>query len=89
MLQVRWMVERRIEENQGLIKEEVMRDGMKRCKFRGGNGPNEVLDFGKHVGKTLRQVYLEDHDWAMRQVPPGAPKLSQFKYFLWRMNDLT
>ena len=67
VLQVRWMVGRRIVENQGLMKQEVMRDGMKRCMFRNGNGPNEVLDFGKHVGKrvgkTFRQVYLEDQGY--------------------------
>ena len=60
--------------------------------FRDRNGTNEVLDFGKHVGKTLRQVHLEDQgycDWAVRQVPPSAPKLSQLKYFLRRMSDLT
>ena len=33
VLQVRWMVERRTEENQGLKKEEAMRDGMKRRMF--------------------------------------------------------
>ena len=65
---------------------------MKRGMFRDGNGPNQVLDFGKHVGKTFRQVHLEDQgycDWAERQVQPGAPKLSQLKYFLRRMSDLT
>ena len=92
VLQVRWMVARRIVENQGLMKQEVMRDGMKRCMFRNVNGPNEVLDFGKQVGKTLRQVYLEDQgycDWAMEQVPPSAPKLSQFIHFFRKMSDLT
>ena len=51
------MVERKKEENQGMLKEEVMRDGMKKGVFREGTSPNERLDFGKHVGKTFREVY--------------------------------
>ena len=39
VLHVRWMVERRMEENEGMMKEEAMRDGVKRCVFRFGNGP--------------------------------------------------
>ena len=48
VLQVKWMVERRIEESQGLMKEEVMRGGMKRGMFRDGNGPN----FWRYVAKN-------------------------------------
>ena len=59
--QVKWMAERRIEENQGLMKEEVMRDGMKRGMFPDGNGPDEILDCGKHVGKTHKQVCMEGY----------------------------
>ena len=51
------MVERRTEENQGLTKEEAMRDVMKRRMF--GMGIDRTR-FWKHVGKTFRQVYLED-----------------------------
>ena len=43
-----------------MLKEEVMRDGMKKGVFREGNSPNERLDFGKHVEKTFREVYLGD-----------------------------
>ena len=54
ILQLRWMVEEKMEENQGMLKEEFMRDGMKKGVFREGNSPNERLDFGKHAGKTFR-----------------------------------
>ena len=30
ILSIRWMVEKKIEENQGMLKEEVMRDGVKK-----------------------------------------------------------
>ena len=91
-LQLRWMVEKKVEENQGMLKEEVMRDGVKKGDFRQGNRPSERLDFGKHVGKTFREVYLGDPEycgWTMRQERLSAPKLRQFKYFLERMEDLT
>ena len=81
-LGIRWMVERKIEENQGMLKEEVMKDGVKKGVFREGNSPNERLDFGKHAGKTFRDVYLNDQgycSWTMRQERPGAKKLVQFK----------
>ena len=51
------MVERKIEENQGMLKEEVMKDGVKKGVFREGNSPDEIIDFGKHAGKTFRDVY--------------------------------
>ena len=92
ILGIRWMVERKIEENQGMLKEEVMKDGMKKGVFREGNSPDEIIDFGKHVGKTFRDVYLNDQEycsWTMKQERPGARKLVQFKYFLRRMQDLT
>ena len=86
------MVEKKIEENQGMLKEEVMRDGMKKGVFREGNSPDEIIDFGKHAGKTFKEVYLTDQEycnWTMRQERPAARKLVQFKYFLRRMQDLT
>ena len=92
ILGIRWMVERKIEENQGMLKEEVMKDGVKKGVFREGNSPNERLDFGKHAWKTFRDVYLNDQvycSWTMRQERPGPKKLVQFKYFLRRMEDLT
>ena len=61
------MVERKIEENQGMLKEEVMKDGVKKGVFRESNSPNERLDFGKHAGKTFRDVYLN--------VTPGVLQL--------------
>ena len=51
ILGIRWMVERKIEENQGMLKEEVMKDGMKKGVFREGNSPDEIIDFGKHMGR--------------------------------------
>ena len=36
ILGIRWMVERKIEENQGMLKEEVMKDGVKKGVFREG-----------------------------------------------------
>ena len=66
ILNVRWMVEKKIEENQEMMKEEAMKDGMKRGVFKEGNGPNEVLDFDKHVGKTFRQVY-----WKTQSIADG------------------
>ena len=92
MLGIRWMVERKIEENQGMLKEEVMKDGMKKGVFREGSSPDEKIDFGKDVGKTFKDVYLTDQEycnWTMKQERPGAKKLVQFKYFLGRMQDLT
>ena len=58
MLGVRWMVEKKIEENQGMLKEEVMKDGMKKGVFREGNSSDETIDFGKHAGKTFKDVCL-------------------------------
>ena len=92
MLGIRWMVERKIEENQGMFKEEVMKDGMKKGVFRESNSPDEIIDFGTHVGKTFKDVYLTDQEycsWTMKQERPGARKLVEFKYFLRRMQDLT
>ena len=39
------MVEKKIEENQGMLKEEVMKDGMKKGVFREGNCPDEIPSF--------------------------------------------
>ena len=92
ILVITWMVERKMEENQGMLKEEVMEDGVNKAVFREGNSPNERLDFGNHAGKTLRVVHLNDQEccsWTMRQERPGAKKLVQFKYFLRSMEDLT
>ena len=78
MLGVRWMVEKKIEENQGMLKEEVMKDGMKKGVFREGNSPDEIIDFGKHAVKTFKDVYLTDQEycsWTMKQERPGARKL--------------
>ena len=75
-----------------MMKEGVMGGGMKRGIFGDGNGPNEVLDFGKHVGETFKQVHLEDPSycsWTVNQDKPGAAKLRQFKYVLRRMSDLS
>ena len=87
------MVERKIEENQGMLKEEVMKDGVKKGVFREGYSPDEIIDFGKHAGRTIRRgVYLRGLgycSWTMKQERPGARKLVQFKYFLGRMQDLT
>ena len=91
-LHLKWMVEKKIEENQGMLKEEVMRNGMKRGVFRKDHTPDEIIDFGKHVGKTFRQVYVEDPEycsWAVRQMKPTSTKLNQFKYFVRRMDDLS
>ena len=82
--------ERKIEENQGMMKEDVMKDGMKNRVFREGNSPNEVWDFGKHVGNTFREDYLKDPEfccWTMRQQKLGAQKLKKFRYFVERMQD--
>ena len=87
-LHLKWMVEKKIEENQGMMKEEVMRNGMKRGVFREGNSLDEILDFGKHAGKTFRQVYMEDPlycNWTVREIKPGVMKLKQFKFFLRRI----
>ena len=69
-----------------------MKDGMKKGVFREGDSPGEIIDFGKHVGKTFKDVYLNDQEycsWTMKQEGPGARKLVQIKYFLRRMQDLT
>ena len=63
ILVIRWMVERKIEENQGMLKEEVTKDGVKQGVFREGNSPDEIIDFGKHAGKTFRDVYLNDQEY--------------------------
>ena len=71
ILHVRWMVEKRIEENRGMMKEVVIS-----AKGRvPEKGPSEMLDFGKHAWKTFRQVYLEDPgycNWTVKQDKPGA-----------------
>ena len=51
ILGIRWMVERKIEENQGMLKEEVMKDGVKKGVFREVNSPDERLDFGNLLGR--------------------------------------
>ena len=82
ILGVRWMVEQKIEENEEMMKEEAIRDGVKRGVFRDGNGPNETLDLGKHTGKTFREVYLKDPSycsWTVRHDKPVAMKLWCFK----------
>ena len=92
ILGIRWMFERKIEKNQGMLKEDGMKDGMKKGVFRGGDSPDEIINFGKHVGKTFRDVYLNDQEycsWTMKHERPGARKLVQFKYFLGKMQDLT
>ena len=92
ILGIRWMVERKIEENLGMLKEEVMKDGMKKGVLREGNSPDEIIDFGKHVVKTFKDVYLNDQEycsWTMKQERPGARKLVEFKYFFWRVQYLT
>ena len=43
-----------------MMKEEAMRDGVRKRVFRDGNGPDERLDFGKHTGRTFRKVFLQD-----------------------------
>ena len=52
LLQLKWMVERKIGENLGMLTERVMRDGMKKGVLKEGNSPNERLDFGKHVRRS-------------------------------------
>ena len=49
-----------MEENEEMMMEEAMRDGMRRGVFREGSGPDERLDFGKHMERTFREVYSED-----------------------------
>ena len=60
---------------------------------RDENGPDETFDFGKHMGKTFREVYLKDPSycgWTVRQDKPGAMTFEVFQvYFVRRMNDLT
>ena len=55
VLHVRWTAERTMEENEGMMMEDVMRDGVKRGVFRVRHGPDETLDFGKHMEKTIRR----------------------------------
>ena len=60
--------------------------------FRKGNGPDEEFDFGKHYGKSFKEVYLGDQgycQWTLQQSQPQARKLMNFKYFLRRMGDIT
>ena len=54
ILHLKWIVERKIEENQGRMKEEVMRDGMKKEVFREGFiCLNERLDSGETCWKDI------------------------------------
>ena len=54
ILGIRWMVEWKIEENQGMLKEEVRKDGVKKGVFRKGNSPNERPDMlGRRSGKSI------------------------------------
>ena len=54
VLSVGWMVERRMQANEEMMKEEEMRDGVKRGLFREGSGPDEEFDFGKTHGRCDR-----------------------------------
>ena len=60
--------------------------------FQNGYGPDEEFDFGKHHGKSFKEVYLWDQvycQWTLQQPNPQARKLVSFKYFLRRMGDIT
>ena len=48
-----------IETLAGMLKEEVMKDGMKKGVLREGNSPDEIIDFGKHVGKTFSRCLFD------------------------------
>ena len=37
-----------------------MRDGVRKRVFRDGSGLDETLDFGKHVVRMCKEVYLQD-----------------------------
>ena len=50
-----------------------------------------MFDYGKHHGKTFREVYLVDPgycDWTVRQDRLLMWKSMCFKYFVRRVNDL-
>ena len=78
VLSVIWMVERRMDENEEMRKE---RDGKRRGVFHEGSGLEERFDFGKHMERTFREVYLVDPNccsWTVRQDEPQASKLECF-----------
>ena len=58
VMHVRWMVERRMQENEEMVKEEAMRNGTRRGALREGSGPNERFDCGMHMKRTCREVLV-------------------------------
>ena len=89
---IRWMVDEKAEEQEKARLGELIRRKDEEGYFRKGNGPDEEFDFGKHHGKSFKEVYLWDPgycQWTLQQTNPQARKLVSFKYFLRRMGDIT
>ena len=90
--QIRWMVEEKAGEMEKERMSELIRQKDEEGYFRKGNGPNEEFDFGKHHGKSFKEVFLWDQDycqWTLQQSQPQARQLMSFKYFLRRIGDIT
>ena len=90
--QIRWMVDEKAGEMEKERISELIRRKNAEGYFRKGNGPDEEFDFGKHYGKSFKEVYLWDQgycQWTLQQSQPQARKLMNFKYFLRRMGDIT
>ena len=89
---IRWMVDEKAEEQEKARLGELIWRKDEEGYFRKGNGPDEEFDFGKHHGKSFKEVYLRDPgycQWTLQQANPQARKLVSFKYFLRRMGDIT
>ena len=73
VLSVRWMVEKRMDENEETVEEEAIRDGKRRSL---------ILFTELHLDPNY-------YSWTVRQDKPVARKLRCFKCFDRRMNGLT
>ena len=88
---IRWMVDEKAEEEEQARLAELIRRKNEEGFFRKGSGPDEKFDFGKHHGRSFKEVYLWDQgycQWAIQQKPQTKTLLS-FKYFARRMGDIT
>ena len=65
---IRWMVDEKAEEEEKVRLEELIRRKEEDGFFRKGSGPDEKFDFGKHHGRSFKDVYLWDQgycQWAL------------------------
>ena len=78
---IRWMVDEKAEEHEKARLGELIRRKDEEGYFRKCSGPDDEFDFGKHNGKSFKEVYLWDPgycQWTLQQTNPQARKLVNF-----------